>query len=79
MRRLAIGVLAAALWPGSATPQAPGPRDAANLELKRGTAVVRGRVTDAETGTPMPGVTLSLSLLGARAQVDTKSDINVSF
>ena len=71
--------LALAACPPIVQAQAPPARDVRDFELKRGTAIVRGRVTDAESGVPLARVVVSLSLLGARAQVDTKSDANGAF
>jgi hypothetical protein len=79
MRFTGALALAWALAGVTAAAQQPPPRDAADLEARRGTAIVRGRVTDAETGAPMRRVTLSLSLVGGRAQVDTTSDADGSF
>lgn len=80
MRLVSAFVLATAVsLSGSPGAQIPPPRDPANLESRLGTAVVRGRVTDAETGAPMPRVTMSLSRIGRREQVDTKTDANGAF
>ena len=50
-----------------------------DADLKSGTAVVSGRVTDAETGDPMARVTVSLNRLGTRAQLDTKTGADGTF
>jgi protocatechuate 3,4-dioxygenase beta subunit len=60
-------------------PPAGAPRDERDADLKSGTAVVSGRVTDAESGEPMARVTVSLNRLGARAQLDTKTGANGTF
>lgn len=80
MRLASALVLASAVGlTSSASAQVPPPRDASNPESRLGTAVVRGRVTDAETGAPMPRVTVSLSSLGRRAQLDTTSNADGAF
>ncbi len=43
-------------------PPAGAPRDERDADLKSGTAIVSGRVTDAETGDPLARVTVSLTL-----------------
>lgn len=70
-----LGILLLAL--GVQTAQAPA-RDAAP-EPAIGTAIIRGRVTDAETGTPVPRVTLSLYMARTRTQLDTKSAADGTF
>ena len=55
------------------------PRDGLVGELASGTAVVRGRVTDAETGATLPRISVSLTRVGTRAQVDTMSDTMGAF
>ena len=79
MSRAALLAVVAALWPQVATLQTPAPRDAHDPALDTGTAVVRGRVTDAETGAPLARVTVSLSRSGTRAQVDAKTGANGTF
>ena len=72
-------LLLVALALGPQTPRAPAPpRDAAQ-EDRQGTAVVRGRVTDAETGAPLARVVLTLSLQGTRTVRDTTSDASGAF
>ena len=71
---LAVSLVLAQQAPRSPAP----PRDAASEE-RQGTAVVRGRVTDAETGAPLSRVVLTLSLRGTRTVRDTTSDANGAF
>jgi hypothetical protein len=68
MHALHILLLALGLQTAQVTPR-DRPREA-----QEGTAIIRGRVTDAEAGTPLPRVDLSLTLLGTRVQLDTVSD-----
>jgi protocatechuate 3,4-dioxygenase beta subunit len=72
-------VLAAFALTAQTLPPAGPPRDALDTDLKSGTAVVSGRVTDAETGEPMARVTVSLNRLGTRDQLDTKTGTNGTF
>jgi hypothetical protein len=69
---IALTLLAAAQAPRAPLRDAAPPRES-------GTAVVRGRVTDAETGAPLRRVTVSLSLLNTRDVRDTTSDANGAF
>jgi hypothetical protein len=76
---LAVALILSAQAPTS--PQADPPRDprARALDERRGTAIVRGRITDAETGAPLARIVVSLSLVGARAQRDTTSGADGAF
>jgi protocatechuate 3,4-dioxygenase beta subunit len=60
-------------------PPAGLPRDAREPDLKSGTGVISGRVFDAGTGAPMGRVRVTLSRLGTRAQLDTKTATNGTF
>lgn len=79
MRHASILLLALAICLEVAAAQVPSPRDAATLDKKGGTAVVRGRVTDAATGEPLSRVTVSLSLMGVRSMIETISDANGAY
>ena len=70
-----LGILLLAL--GVQTAHAP-PRDAAP-EPATGAAIIRGRVTDAETGTPLARVDVSLTQVGTREQMDTVSGADGAF
>ena len=54
------------------------PRDRGSVS-NEGTAVVRGRVIDAESGAPLARVDVSLTFLAGRDQFDTASDADGAF
>jgi len=70
-------ILVLCLALASAADQSP-PRDKPAARTQ-GTAVVRGRVTDAETGTPLARVDISLRLMSTGDQLDTASNADGAF
>ena len=74
-----LAVAACAFVVLQAPRDAGAPRDSREPDLQTGTAVVSGRVSDAATGAPMAQVTVSLTRLGTRAQLDTRTAANGTF